>query len=817
MTTITAMKNLRYNKSRNILIGIAISLTTLLLFLVPSVGYNAILLQNGAVNETYSTWHAVLGNVEAATLKELKVCSGLDEIGLTKNVERIVNVEKKIDLYYFNQESLTMNRMVLEAGRLPERKDEIVLSDEIMQLMGSKAGIGDSIKIPYQLRTQDGLDYAVTEEFTVCGLLPESKVQSEEKSYMGLVSESFLQANVEEEDLNYMIYIQISGIKKQWMTSDIDSKIYQIADDFQIDKENIKINEQYLAANYIDSSLVSGIAGILLIIVIAGIITIYSIYYISMVQNIQEYGKLKAIGATKKQIRQIVLKEGMLVAVIAIPIGLLAGSLCTKITIDKILDSSMGINTDLVATMKELIDLHKVTLYHWQLYVLAVAVSLITVIISLRKPMKIVGNMSTVEAIKHHGGKRHQNVLLKGYDFLNIQRLAVRNLTDNKKRTVITIMSMAVTGILYIAMATVLSCTSPEDAANNRMPGEYEIVINNEEGNKEHPEYAWNEVQKNNPLTDNLINKIQSLEGVEEVDVFQKASFTMDGWEDTTSIVGLPKKYWNQVKKSIVEGKAEYSDLKSGEKVILNKSILYWYPNLKLGDRFSIQISDGDQKVEKTIEIIAIADVSDAIADYEVFITSNDVLKSWCENNQNYYFHVQAREKHNNMLEKQLQEVIGTDKRMQLATWESEYRMWESTFFIFNALCYGFIGILGAISIMNLINTMVNSIHTRKKELGIMQAIGLSEKQLTIMLQIESLVYTAGTLLISLGLGSLLGYGAFQYAKNEHLMNIRIYHFPIVQTLILVTLVVIVQLIISYTSGRFTKKEPLIDRIRLNE
>ena len=42
---------------------------------------------------------------------------------------------------------------------------------------------------------------------------------------------------------------------------------------------------------------------------LAGILTIYSIYYISMIPKVQEYGKLKAIGATKKQIRQIVFRE----------------------------------------------------------------------------------------------------------------------------------------------------------------------------------------------------------------------------------------------------------------------------------------------------------------------------------------------------------------------------------------------------------------------------------------------------------------------------------------------------------------------------
>ena len=82
-------------------------------------------------------------------------------------------------------------------------------------------------------------------------------------------------------------------------------------------------------------------------------------------------------------------------------------------------------------------------------------------------------------------------------------------------------------------------------------------------------------------------------------------------------------------------------------------------------------------------------------------------------------------------------------------------------------LGYAFLLILGAVGVMNLINTMVNSIYTRRRELGIIQAIGMSEKQLVRMLQLEGLFYTAGTLLVALGIGSLAGYGIFLYAKAE--------------------------------------------------
>ena len=53
MTTIVALKNMKYHKSKNILTGIAVLLTTFLLFVIPTVGYGIIETQNAAVNRTY--------------------------------------------------------------------------------------------------------------------------------------------------------------------------------------------------------------------------------------------------------------------------------------------------------------------------------------------------------------------------------------------------------------------------------------------------------------------------------------------------------------------------------------------------------------------------------------------------------------------------------------------------------------------------------------------------------------------------------------------------------------------------------------------
>ena len=118
---------------------------------------------------------------------------------------------------------------------------------------------------------------------------------------------------------------------------------------------------------------------------------------------------------------------------------------------------------------------------------------------------------------------------------------------------------------------------------------------------------------------------------------------------------------------------------------------------------------------------------------------------------------------------------------------------------------------------MNLVNTMINSIYTRKKELGMMQAIGLSERQLLGMMQMEGLFYTAGTLAVALGIGSLAGYGVFRYMKAENIMNVTSYHYPALSAVLLALVVALTQVLLTCAVSRSFRKMSLIDRIRYSE
>ena len=818
MTTRVAYCNMRHYKSKNILIGIAIILTTLLLFVIPSIGKDMVEVNFAVINKIYPTWHALYRNVDESTVMKLAAHHDVKTYGLRSDAGYMNLENATVSMMYMDRTGMELYKVKLKEGQLPQKENDIVVSKGILEALGQNGKIGDTITVPYQILKDDGLDYTKEKDFRICGFLADNESSKEQKQYTSLVSEAFLKAEIPVEQVKYRFLLQVNGQKGN-TTADYTETIQNIARQFGISEDDMNINKEYLAANYVDPATIPVIVGIMLIVVLAGIITIYSVYYVSMNQRVREFGKLKAIGATKRQLRQIVLREGMGVALFAIPIGLLIGTVAVKVVLLQFVEHAKDSNV-LITEAYKVVAKGEVQLYYWWIYLLAIAVTLCTVYLSLMKPMRMAAKVSEIEAMRYQGGSKRQKSSRKGYQFLNIGRLTKRNLAENKKKSTITIVSMAVTGIFVMMVATVLSCANPMESAKSSIVGQYEISPIVESGNKEHPEYEWAEVQKNNPLNEGLKQQIEELDGVERVDVFTALKVSGGPFEEkigTEFINGVPEEYAEELKKGITEGNVTYEELKSGDKVILDRALLHWYPDIKVGDKLKLNIHDGDNTFQKEIEVAAIGEYGTGLTNYNCLIMAKEGAEKLTINNSSSYFQVIADKDYDEALEASLQAIVDGSGRLQMRTWKNEYDTWENAIQMTRGACYAFIIILAAISIMNLINTMINSVHVRKKELGMMQAIGMSDRQLMKMLQLEGIFYTVGTLIISIGVGSLAGYPLFLYAKRTGMFDISTYHYPVTAAIIIILTLFVIQMLLAIFIAKSVRKDSLIERIRFSE
>ena len=815
-----ALSNLRQKKGKNILIGIAIVLTTILIFVIPTVGFGTMDVEMAAINKIYPTFHGMYRNVDAQTAKKISHRAEIETMGIRQDPAQISVPDGSGMMCYMDDEALRLGKMELEQGNFPKSGNEIAVSSGLLDEMGIKAGIGDTIELPYQPIETNGLGFEKKEKFLITGMLPTSKEQRELKVFSALVSKDFMEQEQPEGVRKYRILFRVAGADD--MTKEQIKNVFEnLAAEMGIVEADVVDNSEYLSANYVDPAFYAGVAAILLVVVVTGILTIYSIYYISMIYKVQEFGKIKALGATSRQIRQIVFREGMLVAGAAIPVGLVIGSIISYVGFTYLMtvyapDDTMGIAASQLIAQKE------VTLLKPWTYIMAVAVTLLTVAVSMIRPMQIAAKISPVEAMRYDGSMKTRKKGRKGHSEMSLLHLTEANLTRNKKRTAMTIITLSLTGILYMVLSTILSCADPVEIARSAMYDEFEVSIDSSRGDKMHPEREWTAICQNNPLNEEMEKEIAGIPGVKKITKSSELTMQLKDLKDgdelwSSNIIGIPDEYAAEMEKSIIEGNCTYEDLLKGDKIIMDENMLHWAPDWKLGDTIRMIIKDGDKSIEKSFEVAAIADMPYSLNQFCTFLLPKSIVDELGSYNMDYNWSIAVDKSEVANVDQQLRKITDDQEFLKLETYEEEVAMNKKTTALLSQLCYVFMIVLGSVGIMNLINTMLNSIYVRRRELGVMQAIGLSEKQMVRMLQMEGIFYTAGTLILSLGGGSLLGYLTFLYAKKDRMFGIINYHYPFAQTAVLIAVVLLIQLLLTYLIMNNFRKQSMIERIRFSE
>ena len=819
-----ALANTKYHKGKNLLSGIAIILTSVLVFLITSIGLGVVNVQNAAVNKVYPTWHAMYRQVSEENMGKIAQHDLIGEYGLRQDVgESVLNKDDFILISYLDNGAQKLAKQTFTKGHAPKKGNDAVLSRDALKTLGyPNAKIGDTIKIPIQIYEADGMGLQQEKTFRLTGFSPDIKNQNDEKIFSMLVSKDFMEEVIPKKQRSYRMMIRLNETAAT-STDAIKEQIKEIGKNFDVTEDNIVENSDYLFANYIDPAFYSGMAIIVGIILIAGALTIYSIYYVSLINKVQEFGKLAALGATKRQIRQIILRENLIVAGLSIPAGLLIGIAAVKFVFFQLI-SSISSEQAMTKEMRQVLDNGEVSLILPWIIAMTIGVTLLTVILASLKPMRQASKIMPIEAMRYTGQMQGNKKQRKGFIDLNLRRLANANLSRNKKRTMVTIFSLGMIGILFVVISTVFSCMNPKQAARDTIAEDYCMSIASREGDKMRPELKWTVIQQNNPLNNKVINKIKAIDGVEKVDAFQSITGEVPSVKDpgtdkpmSLSIGGISKDQMALINRDIEKGHATYEELNSGDKVIATGYILANYPEIKIGDTLTFKFFDGNRTFEKDMTIIGGGSFAQSVTNFDNFLMSNEAIKKLSKNNLTYYVNIKAAKGKTKTVQSAIENIEEGNELFRLESYEEVLKQWEDTLQLTAGAGYAIMLVLAIVGIMNLINPTIDSILSRKKELGVMQAIGMSNQQMKKMLRTEGFVYAGGIILLAGGLGSILGYLVYLYAESHSLMQIKVYQYPLIQVLLMIFLVVIVQLILTYATTTIVNKETVIKRIQASE
>lgn len=798
-----AKSNNRENRTRSSLITISIVLTTMLLTIIGLVIHNEVETRRVNAGIANGSFYGAFFRVQQSQLDTMKLRSEFTEIGLQSMAGMVKDEDATMVLYYVDDTAMDMmgGRRNLTEGKFPQLENEITGPVEFFQQLGNQnPEIGDRIQL--ESRIDNDHKYEM-QEFVIAGFTKIKDEAKEKAVYAAFISEAYYKNVIPEGQESYTVYFNL--VDGYDITASNSKEVMQeLAKSCDIDPQLAEANYSYLLwSKNPGMDIIAGGIFICCVVIFFSILVIYNIFQVGLVQKVQEYGKIKALGATKRQMKRVILREGMSLTVFGIPVGLCLGYLITVVFY-----AWVGqYNND-----QTIEGYQKVGVFSLPIFVLVVFLVILTVYLALRKPMKVVAKISPVQAIRFQDSKSATKGIRKGKLQLSVTEMTLANMKGNRKRTIMTIATLGLSCVLFVVLSNIIGNFDIDYETRKHVEyGQFYIDVKYSLSDTAYPENNLDHIQPKVPISEELLKQIQAIPGVTGVRTRKVLCVTDPKDETSLTTIGVYNRqdFKNYARQYDVLGTCDYDTLSAQDGIIYGSIYFMKEYGIQIGDQFNLQIHLDGKTVPFQTQLLG----ADPAIRYSWGITEDTFKRLGISAPLDTELWVECSKEDCAKVEEALKQFMESNPLLELTTYEEEYNMNRLTLLFMSSLTNAFLAVIGIIGFMNMTNTMITSIITRRRELGILQAIGMTNRQLNRMLQLEGMIFTIGTVLVATVIGSPIGYLFFKIAKGKGIIGLNVYHFPWLELLIMTAVIGVLQSILSYVMSKNLRKDSLVERI----
>ena len=474
-----AIKNMKANCNRNLIMVTAIFLTTVLISFILTAGFSFFTTMyeaseaapgpaaDGVLTGSKAAYEKAVLQEQVEWADFVRKCS-------TTSLHNDVFAGVQTELLAPDESFYTHNYITLAKGDFPQENTQIMISDTLAQKMGSQE-LG--AEIPLQVVVlQDGKELETEIPMEVCGIYknPLANISSVyEEIY---TDQGFIDAYNPELSINQnLIYVKLNNLNPFLLKSDVFNKLSNLSE--LVDAHSVQ-TRNYMELSY-SLVMVLPLLFFVLLIMMSGFFLIHNVFSISVASDIRWFGMMKTIGTTKKQLRSIYMKQMQFLAFAGISLGLLAG---------------YGIGLLLAPEVIRMTDYY---LYYkspnlWLILCFTVLFSWLTVWISCSRTLRKAASCSPVEAARFV--PRHKN---KAF----------------------TVISFALSGIIFLTVCNLAFGYQVEKMVDRHNQDEARIV---------HTASFWTLNEPYKPISKELSSAIEKLPFVERTDVIYRAKTMPD-------------------------------------------------------------------------------------------------------------------------------------------------------------------------------------------------------------------------------------------------------------------------------------------------
>ena len=788
-----AKNSLKSGKMRNILIILTISLSVALM---SGLTLYISSMQTANSRQLENLQQVFFYDITEQQCDTLQQDIRISEMRVTKYGKRSEMENYVIWPMYIEQSDGKIQSAEISVGQYPMAINEVAVDVSYLNQIGENLKIGDTVSFSFYDGTQ--------ESFVLSGL---TDTGSTSDVYPVYFSKQYAEMGKQLKDTLFVAAAQVQDAKSMTADEFLDT-IHAIGADCNIDRPSIGENSAFVQSLTFNpkNMLIALCIGI--VVLFASVIVIYSIFYISIINRIQYFGQLRTIGTTGKQIKRIVKQEATLLFCIGAPFGLTIGSIFAWIL------NAVG--------------------WSWINFLiwgsLIILVEYIAVLYSISKPAKIASKVSPIEAYRTKGVlkdcKTPKHLSRKITPF----SMAKMNTSRNRKKFLMTSLSLAISGIIFMVSFTFLTSFNQEAYARNGIMEYGEIRVYLSENAAQANELGYAGVQVNNPLNDTFMQEASQISGVKGIIPFEKlyCSFEYNDRRDKDFIVPFTEEEFTHLSQYMETEARNYSDIVKNKKIFVLKNdtveeIYGW--KFQPGDTIKFEWFDGIGYREDVFSIGGEITSEKAYSDLECFTTlgvsgwflmPDDLVRAMLPKGYNINSEILLSTEWDSKeaeLTQKLNTLIANSDDLQMRTLRDSI---NSKAGMYNTLLTSIIGIsifIMMFSLISLINTLVTNIMTRKQELSVLQSIGMTKRQLNHMVQFEAGLIAVWNIMISLLVGGFLGFMLIR-GLNSIGMSYLHWAYPIWFALFYAVIVFITPAVITKVAIYLLQKKSIVERLR---
>ena len=619
-----------------------------------------------------------------------------------------------------------------------------------------------------------------------------------------------------------------------------------------------------------------GMAAILIGLIMFGSVSlIYNSFSISVGERTKQFGILKSIGATKKQIRRTVFYEALYLCAAAVPLGIFFGCAGLGITFYLLrgafdrLGFVFGINSSIVLKL----------MISPAALITAAVIGVVTTVISAYLPARRAVKIPAIEAVRRTNDITVKNVKIPAskltYKLFGFEgMIAAKNFRRNKRRYRTAVLSLFMSVVLFVSASSFCKYLTDSASAANTTNG-YDIVysVYDDEDMQEN-ERIYKILSAADGVTESVMCSIMYKSVLVDWDLISDSAFELyygsanvksesDFENIAPAIYYIDDSEYEKLAKDnkitvdinnpgaiVYDCERMYTENKDGDyvlhkielfdrsktssrietKVIVSREgynffkiqngTVYYIP-YDLGNDENEIITEEDMlkvSADEALETVSY-DVAGFAEEAPFFETSGPAFiyprsafnAEAAGENVSTYMYF-VSDNHKKSYNKMLSLLDELDmNKSQLYDYAESIDSDRALVTVINVFAYGFIILISLIALTNVFNTVSTNIFLRRRELAMLKSVGMTRSGFNKMMNYECIICGARGLMLGLPVSVLVTFLIYKIINNGYAVD---FYMPWYSIAIAVFSVFAVVFIAMLYSMRKIRKENTIDTLR---